>query len=308
MGADPAQPAVPAAFGFAGDRAEAVARVFGSKVGAGVFDADEGDADAGGDGAVAAGVEAGVSAGIGTRLRVGRGRLAVACRRPPRVQLVFLPGPVGIEAAVEDRGDVDAVARALATEKATRGRAVDLVVGRIDVDRGEVVGLGTAAGVDQEAGVRVAGEGEARHPGAGGSGQLGLDRAAADRVDADRVVARPAALVGVREAGLELAVERRPSGRGRGVNRLGGRHEGKVAVEGAAGAGEVGEAEAPDVGVAVVIAGAAVAVGRGRVGAPLDHAEGRSRTGEVVATAEGVVTGPGAGEDVDVIGQAGSGG
>ncbi len=61
-------------------------------------------------------------------------------------------------------------------------------------------------------------------------------------------------------------------------------------------------------GVAVVVAGAAVAVGRGRVGTPLDHAEGRGRAGEVVAAAESVVAGPGAGEDVDVVGQAGSGG
>ncbi len=109
----------------------------------------------------------------------------------------------------------------------------------------------------------------------------------------------------MREAGLELAVERGAFGGGRGVDRLGRRQEGEVAVEGAAGAGEVGEAEAPDVGVAVVVAGAAVAIGRGRVGAPLDHAEGRRRAGEVVAAAEGVVTGPGAGEDVDVVGQAG---
>ena len=224
---------------------------------------------------------------------------------PPALELVFFPGPVGVEAAVEDGGDVDAVARPLAAEEAAGGGAVDLATGRVDADRGEVVGLGAAAGVDQDAGVRVAGEGEARHAGAGGRGQLGLDRAAADRVEADRVVARPAALVGVREAGLELAVERGAFGRGRGVDRLGGRHEGEVAVERAAGTGEVGEAEALDVGVAVVVAGAAVAIGRGRVGAPLDHAEGRRRAGEVVAAAEGVVTGPGAGEDVDVVGQAG---
>src|SRR4051812_11096971 len=66
----------------------------------------------------------------------------------------------------------------------------------------------------------------------------------------------------------------------------------------------MGEAEALDVRVAVVVAAAAVAIRRSRVGAPLDHAEGDRRAGEVVAAAEGVVAGPGAGENVHVVGQA----
>ena len=54
-----------------------------------------------------------------------------------------------------------------------------------------------------------------------------------------------------------------------------------------------------------MVVAAGVAVRGRRVGAPLHHPEGQRRAGEVVAAAEGAGTGPGAGEDVDAVGQAG---
>jgi hypothetical protein len=305
--ADPSQPLVPATFGALDDGVKAKAWIFRGEVCAGILDADEGDADAGDDGAVVAGVKGHVGAGVGAGLRVGRRRLAVARRGPSFELPAAFPGSEAGEGSGEDRGDVDPVARALPAEEPARRGPVDLMACGVDLDGGEVVGLGAAAGVDQDAGVRIAGEGEARHPGAGGRGQLGFDRAAADRIEADRVVPRPATLTGVREAGLELAVERGAVAGGRALDRLGRRQEGEIAVERAACTGEVGEAEALDVGVAVVVAAAPVAVGRRRIGAPLDHAKGSGRTGEVVAAAEAVVARPGAGEDVHAVGKAGRG-
>ena len=139
--------------------------------------------------------------------------------------------------------------------------------------------------------MRVRGEGEAGHAGPGRRRQLGVDRAPVHRVEAHRVVARPGALVRVGEARLEIPVEG-GAGRGRrGFERLGRRQEGEVAVERAAGAAQVGEAEALEVIVAVVVAGGAVLVGRGRVGAPLDHPEGDGGAGKLWPPPK--VSGPG---------------
>ena len=219
---------------------------------------------------------------------------------------VAIPGAVRAEGAVEDRRDVDPVARALLAEVAAGGGAVDLAIGGVDPHRGEIVRLGAAAGVDEEAGMGVAGKGEARHAGAGRRGQTDVDRGPVPGIESNRVMAGAGTLIGMGEARLEAPVQRGAvSGRG-GLERLGGRQEGEVAVDRAAGAGEVGEAEPLDVRVPVVVAAAAVEVGGGRVGAPLDHAEGRRGPREVVPTAEGVIARLGAGEDVDVIGEAGA--
>lgn len=148
------------------------------------------------------------------------------------------------------------------------------------------------------------GEGKARHPGARRRGQGGADRGATHRVEANRVEAGPRPLVAVGEARLEAPGEARlATRRRRGVERLGGRQEGEVAVQRAAGAIQMGEAEAGDVAVAIVVA-AGVAIGGSGVGAPLDHAEGDGGAGEVVAAAEGAGTRLGAGEGIDMVGEA----
>ena len=83
-----------------------------------------------------------------------------------------------------------------------------------------------------------------------------VDRAAVDRLQPRRVVAGPSLLARVGEAGSELVVERGAGRGGRRGERHGGRQEGEVAVQRAAGAAQVGEAEAFDVSVAVVVAAA----------------------------------------------------
>src|SRR3954470_9992212 len=113
--------------------------------------------------------------------------------------------------------------------------------------------------------------------------------------------------MGVREAGLEPAVEASGRRRGGARQRLRRGQEGEVAVEGAAGAAEVGEAETLEVAVSVVVA-ARVGRRRHRVRAPLDHPERERRAGEVVAAPEGAGARSGAGEDVDASGEAGGGG
>src|SRR6476469_8291149 len=100
----------------------------------------------------------------------------------------------------------------------------------------------------------------------------------------------------VAEAGLQLRQQAGGAGwRGRCGDRGRCRQEGEVSVEPATGAVQVGEAEAADVTVAVVVA-ARVALQRRRIGAKLNHAERDARAGEVVATAESVEAGLGAGE------------
>jgi len=54
---------------------------------------------------------------------------------------------------------------------------VDLAAPRVDVDRGEVVGLGAAARVDEHAGVGISGEGEAGESGPGRRRRIALWRA-----------------------------------------------------------------------------------------------------------------------------------
>ena len=298
--ADFAERLVPALPRRGADRAEAVARAFGAERGAGAGDRDEGDADADRHGAVAAGVEGRVGAGARGHLRVPGRALGVGGGFAPRFKLPFGPGPRGGEGAGEAGGEVDLVARALAAEEAAPGAAADFAGAGVDLDRGFVVGLGRPAGVDQDARVRARREGEAAEAGAGGRGQRDADRAAPLRLQLDRVEAGRAALGLVREARLELPRQSRPRPRrGRSAQRFGGRDEGEVAVDGAARAAQVGEAEAGDVVVAVVVA-ARVRRRRGRVGAPLDHPEGQRRPRVVVAAAEGVRPGPGPGEDVDL--------
>ena len=87
-----------------------------------------------------------------------------------------------------------------------------------------------------------------------------------------------------------------------------GRQDGHVLVGGAAGAAEVGEAEAVDPGVRVGVPAAGLdGVGAG-VGAPLDHPERRVGAGELAHGAR--VDGPGAGavEGVDQCRRVGEGG
>ena len=138
-----------------------------------------------------AGVEGGVGAGLGGRARVG-GRLWVSsAASAAAVERASLPGPGGVEAAVEDGGEVDPVARPLTAEEAAGGGAGDFAPAGVDGDRGEVVGLGAAAGVDEDAGVRVAREGEAGDAGPRRRRQRDVDVGAAGRVEPDRVEARP---------------------------------------------------------------------------------------------------------------------
>ena len=108
----------------------------------------------------------------------------------------------------------------------------------------------------------------------------------------------------VGEARLEAAAEAAARGRRGSAERLGRRQEREVPVQRAAGPAEVGETEAAEVTVAVVIA-TGMAVGGRRVGAPLDHPERHSRARKVMATAEASGTGLGSSEEVDVVGKAG---
>ena len=66
------------------------------------------------------------------------------------------------------------------------------------------------------------------------------------------------------------------------------------------------EGEGAEMMIAVVVA-PGVPIRRHGVGTPLDHPEGQGRAGKVVAAAEGIGAGLGAGEDADVIGKIGPG-
>ena len=153
--ADPAQSLVPALAGQAPDLAEAAAAALGGEVGASAVDADEGDADPGGDGRGSYGCRS------WRRRRPGRScagwRSASGCLPPPgrRGRASSPPGAGGIEAAVEDGGEVDPVARPLTAEEAAGGGPGDFAPVGVDRDRRLVVGLGAAAGVDEDAGVRI---------------------------------------------------------------------------------------------------------------------------------------------------------
>src|SRR6185312_13812086 len=152
----------------------------------------------------------------------------------------FGPGAGGGERVGEAGREVDLVAGTLAAEEAARGAAGDFAARLVDLDRGFVVGLGAAAGVDQDAGVGAAGEGEAAEAGARRRGQRDADRRAALGVELDRVVARFAALSLVGEAGLELPRQPRPGDRRRRAGqRFGRRDEGEVAVDRAPGAAQM---------------------------------------------------------------------
>jgi hypothetical protein len=72
------------------------------------------------------------------------------------------------------------------------------------------------------------------------------------------------------------------------------RHHEHVAIVADAGAAEMGVAEAPDLGVGIVVAAAGVPTGGAGVGTQLHHAEGRGGTGK------GVAVEAGADERVDV--------
>ena len=136
------------------------------------------------DDRVASGVEARVGAGLrGAGGDVRRLPLVRGGGRA-RAQPLARPSAVGVEGTVEDSREVDLVARPLGTEVAARRRAGDLTSRGVDLDLGEVVGFGAAAGVDQNARVRGAGESEARHPGARGCGQVDVDRGASHGVEA----------------------------------------------------------------------------------------------------------------------------
>ena len=218
----------------------------------------------------------------------------------PAMERLPAPAAEAGEATIEAGREVDPVAGPLGAEIAARGDPVISRRAGVDVDLGEIVGPGAAAGIDEDAGVAAAREGEAAEPGAGRRRQLGADRVGLGRIEADLVVAGPGPLAGVDETGPEAGVEARGAVRGRRAgDRLGGRDEGEIAVESAAGAAEMGEAEPLEVVVAIVIAPGVAVRGRG-VGAPLNHAEGSRRPGEIVASAEGARSGTGAGEGHDV--------
>ena len=146
--------------------------------------------------AVAAGVEARVGAGRPRSARVARPVPGVALAAvAPGFSRLALPGAVGLERAIEDGGEVDPVARALAAEEAAGGGPGDLPARRVDADLGEVVRAGRcrrrrsgrwragcAGKVKRAIPVRVV------------AVSCVVDRAAVDRVEADRVVARAAPL------------------------------------------------------------------------------------------------------------------
>src|SRR5204863_6851348 len=105
-----------------------------------------------------------------------------------------IPGPEGGERPAEARRKVDLVVEA-ATALAARRRATDLIVS----DHGDAGSLLTcvgdaAAGVDHHGSGRRGREGEARHAGPRGDGELNPDLV---RVEHDRVITGLRSLAGV---------------------------------------------------------------------------------------------------------------
>jgi hypothetical protein len=243
------------------------------QVGAGVGDADEGEADFHQDFALGAEVEPGT--GVAGVLFSGGG-----------VHGVVMPHGGADERVAEFSGEVEGVTGGRAAEAAGAGFAFDGVAaneayGCAVLCAGGVVGLlvddggvGAAASVEQEARGRSSREIEAGD--AGGVGDGDLDAYAVG--ERDSVVAGVGGFLGVIEGlGIEVAVDMRADGEIAGPGK-----DGDVSVERAAGAGEVGEGEAGDAVGVVAVPG----VGAG-VGAPLDHAPGESCAREGVAAAGG---------------------
>jgi hypothetical protein len=194
---DPAERLIPAPARRGADRGEAATLTFGPERGPCPGDADEGDPDPHGNRALAAGVEGRVGPRPRRHLRVAGRGLGVRCRFGARFELPFGPGPRGGERLAEAGREVDLVAGALAAEEAARGAAGDFALRRVDLHRRFVIGLGAAAGIDQDARGGAAGEGEAAEAGPRRRRQRHPDRPAVLLVELDRVVAGRAALARV---------------------------------------------------------------------------------------------------------------
>ncbi len=276
-GVDAVQHGVPACGGLIGHVAEGPAGILGRQVVDRILGADERQGDLHGDrapsGVGGVGVEAhvGAAAGAGAGTRVG----IDACTRP---------GAVAGEGLLERSDEVDRVVVARPAELPARDLTLHLVVAH-HVDLVGRDGVHAPADLEQEVGLGALGEGDLGDAGPSRHGEAYVDGA------------RTGGELHLVAAGRRLLVLMREGLTGRfGSVAYGtdGGKDGHVLVRLAPGPAEVGQAEALDARVADVVAPAGLDGVRGRVGAPLDHAEGEVGTGELAhgARGHGARTGP----------------
>ncbi len=276
---DAAERTVPGGRGAAGDLVDVRARVLGAQVGARVGQADVGDAHAHVDRATPGRVEAHVGARAVAGVRDALGAVAHAARGvvAVRVHGGILPGASRGERLVELGDEIQRVVavleivRQVAAEVAAGDRTSDSVRVVVDADMRVAAADFRIRSTDQQRRGAAGGPGEASRAGARGGAQFGLHAA----VERDAVGAGARGLVVVRiGAGVDaVAIVR--GWRARDLAR--DRHERDVAAgAAAAGARQMGQAEAADLADVVFVASGrrgACVVAPGRLRAPLHHAE-----------------------------------
>ena len=197
------------------------------------------------------------------------------------------PCPRRRERPVEERDEVHRVVGAGPAELPARHLALDLVAAD-DVHACRSDGVDAARHLEQHVGFGSRWEGEARDPGPCGDGQRHGDRRLL--TEHDLIATGRGVLFLVREGG--------DCRRRRGDGALGGQYR-DVLVRRASRPTQVGQTEAAYVGVVVGVAPARLHCVRAGVRAPLDHAEGNVRSGELADSARGHGSGPRAVERMD---------
>ena len=267
------------------DSPQRPARILRLEILEGVLCADEGDADLHQHLAILCRVErhVGAAAGAGT---VG------GTRQRARVA----PRPGRRERPVEEGDEMEGVGGAGPAELPTRHLALDLLVAQhLHACSGH--GVAAVRHLEQDVGFGPGWEGEARdsrarcHREGHGDGSL--------LSELDPVLPRRCVLVMVREA------RDRRGGRGDGAY---GRQYRDVLIRRAPRSAQVGQAEAVDLGVVVRVATPGLHRVRAGVRAPLDHAEGDVRPGELAHGARADRSGPSAVERTDEGRRVGAGG